>query len=140
MANTNDAENSIGTGNESQSEMYVSQQAGMSGGSSDPVSVSVELHLPVPPPDAQSIDHLSAEAVATTIGAWKEMTLTNLPEHLNGLDLSTVLPGAKLTITKITSKSGQFAVQAMIQRPGGGEKPGCPHQIHRRREFHQQCL
>ena len=89
-----------------------------SGGSSDPVSVSVTLHLPVPPPDAQSIDHLAAEAVAITIGTWKEMTLTNLSGSLsNELDLSTVLPGARLTLTKITSKSGQFVLQANITGP-----------------------
>lgn len=80
--------------------------------------MQVELHLQLPQPDAQAIDKLSAEAVAVTAGTWQEMTLTNLQENAtNELDLAGVLPGAKMVITKLTTKNGQFNLQARLRGP-----------------------
>ncbi len=89
-----------------------------SGNSSDADSMQVQLRLQLPQPDAQAIDEVSAEAVAVTAGAWQEMTLTNLQENAtNELDLSGVLPGAKIAITKLSSRDGQFNIQARLQGP-----------------------
>ena len=78
----------------------------------------IQLRLQLPQPDAQAIDTISAEAVATTAGIWKEMTLTNLQNNVtNELDLTAVLPGAKMVITKLTAKSSQFNLQASLTGP-----------------------
>jgi hypothetical protein len=88
------------------------------GGSSDVGSIQLELQLQLPQPDAQSIDKLSAEAVAVTVGSWNEMTLTNLEANpTNQMDLSSLLPGAKLVITKVSSKNGQFSLRARLSGP-----------------------
>lgn len=88
------------------------------GGSSDPAAMQVQLHLQLPRPDAQAIDDLSAEAIAITAGAWQEMTLTNLQENAtNQLDLSGVLPGAKMAITKFKFENGQMNLQIRLQGP-----------------------
>lgn len=89
-----------------------------SGSSQDVSSMQVQLHLQLPQPDAQSIDTISAEAVAITARIWKEMTLTNLQENAtNDIDLAAVLPGAKLVITKNSSKNGQINIQAHLKGP-----------------------
>ena len=89
-----------------------------SGGSQDTSSLQIQLHLQLPRPDAQSIDTISAEAVATTAGTWKEMTLTNLQENAtNELDLAAVLPGAKLAIAKFSNKNGQLHVEVRLKGP-----------------------
>ncbi|HSY17815.1 MAG TPA: hypothetical protein VK815_05745, partial [Candidatus Acidoferrales bacterium] len=86
--------------------------------SQDTSSLQVQLHLQLPQPDAQSIDTISAEAVAMTVGTWKEMTLTNLQENAtNETDLAAVLPGAKLVIIKNSSKKNQIIIQARIKGP-----------------------
>jgi hypothetical protein len=92
-----------------QSEVY-------SSGSQDSDSMQIRLHLQLPQPDAQAIDQLSAEAVAVTAGTWQEKTLTNLQENsTNELDLSGVLPGAKMVVTKLSFKNSQFNLQARLQ-------------------------
>ncbi len=89
------------------------------GGSPDANSMPIQLHLQLPAPDAQAIDTIAAEVVATTVGTWKEMTLTNLQENAtNELDLATVVPGAKLVIVKNSSKNGQINIQARLKGPG----------------------
>jgi hypothetical protein len=89
-----------------------------SGGSREGNSTQIQLHLPLPLPDAQAIDEISAEAIAVTAGAWKEMTLTNIQENAtNELDLAAVLPGAKLVITKFSWKNSQLNIQARIKGP-----------------------
>jgi hypothetical protein len=88
------------------------------GDSPDASSVQIQIHLQLPQPDAQAIDTISAEAVALTAGTWKEMTLTNLQANAtNEIDLATVLPGAKLVITKQSIKNGQFSLQAHLKGP-----------------------
>lgn len=89
-----------------------------SGGSADANSLQIQLRLRLPQPDARTIDEISAEAVAVTAGTWKEMTVTNLQENAtNEIDLTPVLPGAKIIITKLSSKSGQFNLRARLQGP-----------------------
>ena len=81
-------------------------------------SVPIELRLGLPAPDAQAIDELSAEAVATTVSKWKELTLANIQQSAtNEIDLSAVLPNAKLTITKLSAKSRRLNVEAQIKGP-----------------------
>ena len=90
----------------------------VSGGSADANSTPIQLRLQLPQPDAQAIDEISAEAVAVTAGSWKEMTLMNIQESAtNEIDLAGVLPGAKLVITKFTSKNNQLNLQARIKGP-----------------------
>lgn len=89
-----------------------------SGDSKETASAPIELRLQLPQPDAQAIDQLSAEAVAVTVGAWKEMTLTNLQADTNvEVDLAAVLPGAKLVISKYTVKEHQFSMELRLKGP-----------------------
>jgi hypothetical protein len=72
----------------------------------------------LPAPDAKAIDELQCEAVALTIGGWKEMVLTNVQaDAKNEIDLSEVLPGAKLTIKKLTGQKPQRTVEATLDGP-----------------------
>jgi len=76
------------------------------------------IRLPLPRPDAQSIENISAETVAVTAGSWKEMMLTNLAENAtNALDLSSVLSDAKMFVTKFTMKRGQMNIQLRFEGP-----------------------
>jgi hypothetical protein len=78
-------------------------------------SASIQLALQLPLPDAQAINEVDAEAVAVTAGSWKEMMLTNLQANAtNEIDLSDVLPGAKLTITKLTTRKQQTTIRAQV--------------------------
>ena len=89
-----------------------------SGGRGQANSMQVQLSLPLPAADAQSIEQLDAEAIALTAGNWKEMTVPNVTANsTNEVDLARVLPGAKLTITKVTSKNRQTTVRAQIKGP-----------------------
>ncbi len=81
-------------------------------------STQIQLHLPLPAADAQSIEQLDAEAIAVTVGSWKTMTVTNVTgQGTNGVDLAGVLPGAMLRITKVTSKNRWTILQAQIKGP-----------------------
>lgn len=81
-------------------------------------SMQVQLRLPLPAADAQSIEQLDAEAIAVTAGSWKEMTVPNVSAtSTNELDLASVLPGAKFIITKVTSKNRQTIIQGQIKGP-----------------------
>jgi hypothetical protein len=89
-----------------------------SGGRGQANSMQVQLNLPLPAADAQSIEQLDAEAIALTAGNWKEMTIPNVTANsTNEVDLGSVLPGAKLTIAKVTSKNRQTTVRAQIKGP-----------------------
>ena len=80
--------------------------------------MGVELRLPLPQPDAQSIETLEAEAIAVTAGSWKQMTLTNIQEGAtNEIDLAEVLPGATLQITRFSFKNRQLNIQAQLKGP-----------------------
>lgn len=90
-----------------------------SGGSSEQSSaMPFQLQLQLPRPDAQAINELDGEVIAVTAGNWKEMTLTNLQQNAtNELDLSAVLPEAKLAITKLEVNKNQTTLQARITGP-----------------------
>ncbi len=78
--------------------------------------VQFDLRLQLPQRDAQSIENISAEAVAVTAGDWKELALTNLAENAtNTLDLSAVLTDAKMFVTKFTMKRGQMNMQLRLE-------------------------
>jgi hypothetical protein len=78
----------------------------------------VELRLALPAPDAKTIDELEAEAVALTIGGWKEMVLTNVQaDAKKEIDLSEVLPGAKLIVKKVGGRKPQKTVEASLEGP-----------------------
>jgi hypothetical protein len=78
----------------------------------------IELRLGLPAPDAKAIDELQAEAVALTIGGWKEMVLTNLQaDAKKEIDLAEVLPGAKLVIKKVAGRKPQRTVEATLEGP-----------------------
>jgi len=101
-----------------------------SGGREDAAAMQVQLQLKLPEPDAQAIDQITAEAVAVTAGTWKEMTLTNLQQSAtNELDLSAVLPGAKLVITKVTFKNSRLSLQARIKGPRTVQRLDCQAKI-----------
>ncbi|MGH8245823.1 MAG: hypothetical protein ACREUU_05255, partial [Gammaproteobacteria bacterium] len=75
-----------------------SDYAVFSGGSQGPGnSTQIQLRLPLPASDAQSIEQLDAEAIAATAGNWKELTVPNVTAATtNEIDLSSVLANAKL--------------------------------------------
>jgi len=78
----------------------------------------VQLRLGLPAPDAKTIEGLEAEAIVLTIGSWKEMVLTNVQaDAKKEIDLSEVLPGAKLFIKKVSGKSPQTMVEARLEGP-----------------------
>jgi hypothetical protein len=78
----------------------------------------IEIHLALPAPDAKTIDEIEAEAVALTIGGWKEMGLTNVQADVNKeIDLTAILPGAKLTIKKVVGKMPRKSVEASLEGP-----------------------
>jgi hypothetical protein len=88
------------------------------GGRGQANSTQIQLHLPLPAADAQSIEQLDAEAIAVTAGNWKEMTVPSVSATTtNEIDLAGVLPGAKLVITKFTSKNRQTTIQAQLKGP-----------------------
>jgi hypothetical protein len=103
--------------NEAESAEFTESES-YSGDSQRRDSMHISLRFQLPQPDAQAIDEISAEAIAVTAGAWKEMTLTNIQAGAtNELDLADVLAGAKLVITKSTFKNNQLNIQAQIKGP-----------------------
>jgi len=99
---------------ESESEISFSSQ----GNRSKNESIIVALSLQLPPSDAGAIAELSAEAITLTIGKWKEFTVTNLQVNAtNEIDLSSVMPGATLALTKVNTKRRQLQIQARLKGP-----------------------
>jgi hypothetical protein len=81
-------------------------------------SARIELRMGLPAPDAKAIDELQGEAVALTVGGWKEMVVTNVQaDAKKEIDLGEVLPGAKLTIKKIAGRKPQKTVEAALEGP-----------------------
>ncbi|PWU17990.1 MAG: hypothetical protein C5B50_10095 [Verrucomicrobia bacterium] len=78
----------------------------------------IQLHLALPEPDAKAIDLIQAEAVALTFSGWKEMTLTNAQaDAKKEIDVSEILPRAKLIIKKIASKRQQKTIEGTLEGP-----------------------
>ena len=81
-------------------------------------TASIELRIGLPAADALTIEAVEAEAVALTYGGWKEMLLTNVQADAKApIDLGTVLPGAKLTVKKVTAKAPQTTIEALLEGP-----------------------
>lgn len=81
-------------------------------------SAPVQLSLQLPAPDAKAINEVDGEVIAITAGTWSEMSLTNLQENAtNEIDLSAVLPGAKLVVKKMTSRIIQTTVMLEVKGP-----------------------
>jgi hypothetical protein len=79
-------------------------------------STEIQLRLQTPVPDAASIEELEAEAVAVTVGGWKEFAITNAQASAtNEIDLASVLPGAKLTVTKSEFTNRRLTLEARLQ-------------------------
>ena len=80
--------------------------------------LTLTLRLPLPAADAGSISELSGEAIVLTVGRWKEFTVTNLQASAtNEIDLGSILPGAKLALTKVTTRNQQVQIQARLKGP-----------------------
>jgi hypothetical protein len=76
------------------------------------------LRLQLPAPDARSIEELQGEVIVVSNGRWNEMMLTNLTEtSTNEMDLSSILPGARLTLGKLTVRNRQSSVQLKLTGP-----------------------
>jgi hypothetical protein len=87
-------------------------------GSQPGQSGRLQLRLPLPRPDAQSIDELSGEAIAVTAGKWCELVLTNITvSFTNEVDLGEVLPGATLVLARFKMMHRQASVQVQIKGP-----------------------
>src|ERR1041385_623322 len=105
---------------DSDSETVVSSVESFSpdGGSEKPGAARVDFRLELPAPDAKTIEELQAEAVALTIGGWKEMTLTNVQaDAKKEIDLGELVPGAKLVIKKTSKQAQQKSVDATLEGP-----------------------
>lgn len=89
-------------------------------GGDDKKEVPLQLRLQLPSPDAQTIEEIQVEAIVVTASKWKEQVLTNLQANAEtAIDLGSILPGAKLTITKFTNKKGQQNLVGKITGPVG---------------------
>ncbi len=81
-------------------------------------STRIQLRLPLPASDAQSIEQLDAEAIAATAGNWKELTVPNVSAATtNEIDLASVLAGAKMVLRKITRKQSQTTIEGELKGP-----------------------
>ena len=81
-------------------------------------STQIQLRLPLPPSDAQSIEQLDAEAIAFTAGNWKELTIPKVSAATtNEIDLSSVLPDAKMVLRKFKRNKQQTTFEGEIKGP-----------------------
>jgi hypothetical protein len=89
------------------------------GGRADkPGAIDFDLRLSLPKPDAESIAELSGEAVVKTSGSFKEMVLKDLKQGAtNEVDISQLIPGAKMIVTKFVVKKNSFSLNAQITGP-----------------------
>jgi hypothetical protein len=126
------------TGNEDE-DMAGNRRYG-GGGSPDTSSTQLELGLQLPKSDAHAIDKVSATAVAVTVGSWKEMPVTNLQANAtNAIDLSPVLPGATMTITKVSSKNHQFNLVATLTGPATVKRLDVKAKFPGAQQFNSNC-
>ncbi|HEU0009118.1 MAG TPA: hypothetical protein VFT34_04795 [Verrucomicrobiae bacterium] len=91
----------------------------ISGGSQGPGnSTQIQLRLPLPASEAQSIEQLDAEAIVATAGNWKELTVRNVSvATTNEIDLASVLAGAKMVLRKVTRKQSQTTIEGELKGP-----------------------
>jgi hypothetical protein len=87
-------------------------------GSQGQSGVDITLRLPLPQPDALSIEELTAEAVITSTGKWKEIILTNITASAtNAFDLAAALPETTMTLSRFVAKPRQASILAKITGP-----------------------
>jgi hypothetical protein len=99
-------------------EDYSSSMTYSSNGSDNNSAISIQLRIALPAPDAKAIDEMEGEAVAVTVGGWKEMMLTNVQaDAKKEIDLGEILSGAKLTVKKISGRKPQKRVEATLDGP-----------------------
>ena len=83
-----------------------SSRAYISSSEREDPSAQLNLALNLPEPDAKAIEEVAVEAEVVTVGNWKEQEITNVVGSVGQtLDLSSILPGAKVTITQRTNKN-----------------------------------
>jgi hypothetical protein len=81
-------------------------------------SAQLQVRLQIPEADAQTIEQVMAEAVVMSVGKWKETTFTDLKaDAAKKLDLSSILPDAKLTVTKLTRRQQQGTIMLEVEGP-----------------------
>ena len=81
-------------------------------------STPVQVRTALPAPDAQAIEEVQAEVVVVTTGGYKDLTLTNVQaDAQKSLDLGELIPGARLTVLKVTSRKPQSSVQVRLEGP-----------------------
>lgn len=104
-------------GNEDSS--YTEYSSSSSSDSAADTGTSFGIRLGLPAPDASAIEQLEGELVAFTIGGWKELQVTNLQANATNttIDLESLVPGAKLVIKKIVSKSSQTTIEGTLEGP-----------------------
>lgn len=90
-----------------------------SGGDSErSKSIRFDIHLALPQADAESISELSCEAIAQTTTSWKELELTELKmNQTNEFDISKLVAGAKIKVTKYTAKKNNVSLEAQLEGP-----------------------
>jgi hypothetical protein len=96
------------------------QSVGTTYGQNDKARQSTRFQIPLqlPDPDAKSIDEVSGEVIVVTAGHWREQSLTELKaDSGKAIDLSSILPGAKLVITKLTQKRMQSTCTIQVTGP-----------------------
>lgn len=104
----------VGSGNAGEGMMM----AEFSGGSEAGDGIQFTLQLPLPEPDAEAIEELSAQAIALTAGGWKEILVPAIRAgNTNETDLSEMLPGAKLVLKQVRSKGKQMEMDVEVTGP-----------------------
>jgi hypothetical protein len=77
--------------------------------------IPMQIRLAIPPVGAKAIDKLDGEAVVVTRGGWKEHPVDDVqPDAKKEIDLSDLLPGAKMVITLQPQKAGSSSSNAPI--------------------------
>jgi hypothetical protein len=109
----------IAAGDSSDAQVQRSYRSYSSDGEKN-TAAQIELGLQLPLDDAEAIAELAGEAVVITVGKWKEFMVTNLQANAtNQFDLASILPGAKLTLKKVTRKKEQMTIEAQVSGPSG---------------------
>jgi hypothetical protein len=81
-------------------------------------AINVELEFGLPEPDAKAIDEVQGEVVLTTIAGYQDFVLTNVQEVIKKeVDLSSIVPKAKLVIAKASNKGMQKTLDLTVTGP-----------------------
>ena len=78
----------------------------------------MRLRLKLPEPGAEMIGRLRGEVIATTHGRWQELVVPELEaDPKKQIDLSDILPGAKMAIAAVQQKDKRGSVNLKIVGP-----------------------